>query len=102
MTCWICPIEAGELELEATPVDLRKSISDIMRLNAAVAMEHDVELAVQFMPDTPSCIISDPTRIRQIILNLISNAIKFSDGGYVCVHIDVEEQRGEDITYRIR
>jgi signal transduction histidine kinase/CheY-like chemotaxis protein/HPt (histidine-containing phosphotransfer) domain-containing protein len=80
-------IEAGKIEFEAVPFDLRSSIEDVVCLVADRAEQAGVELILRFEPDTPSYVLGDPGRIRQILLNLIGNAVKFTPRGEILVTV---------------
>ncbi len=81
-------IEAGKLELEPTSFDLQQIIDDTAELLAVKAREKAIELIVRFVPGTPQYLIGDQGRIRQIISNLTSNAIKFTENGYVLITVE--------------
>jgi len=89
-------IEAGKLELEMQPFDLRECIETALDLMAYQAADKDVELIYQIEPGTPEAICGDITRLRQILVNLISNAIKFTNVGEVVVQVHVETEIEED------
>ena len=80
-------IEAGKLELDAAPFDLRASVEDVAALVASRAQEKNIEVIVRFQPDLPSTLIGDGGRIRQIVTNLVGNAIKFTEKGYVLINV---------------
>lgn len=88
-------IESGKLELEAVPFDLRIVCDDILSLFCGKAQEKGLELAVYVSDQVPQTLIGDPGRMRQIITNLMSNSIKFTERGhiYLTVHV-VEEVMG--------
>jgi PAS domain S-box-containing protein len=86
-------IEAGKLELEATPFNLRACIEEIMDLNAGKASEKRIELAYFMPPSVPEVIVGDVTRLRQILVNLLHNAIKFTDQGEVVLEVGLEKER---------
>jgi two-component system, sensor histidine kinase and response regulator len=83
-------IEAGKLDLDPIPFDLPKTIEDALRTLAFRAHEKGLELACSIDPDVPESLIGDPIRIRQILLNLVTNAIKFTAGGEVEVRLERE------------
>ena len=91
-------IEAGKLDLENQPFDLRLCVEDALDLLAPRAQEKSLELAYHVADLTPSSIVGDVTRLRQILVNLISNAIKFTQQGEVVIHMRVAESnlRGSD------
>jgi signal transduction histidine kinase/DNA-binding response OmpR family regulator len=80
-------IQAGKLELEALPLEIRDCIEDSISLLANKASERGLELTYLIEPDVPLKIISDVTRLHQILVNLLSNAIKFTSKGEVFVTV---------------
>ncbi|CAA0100302.1 Signal transduction histidine-protein kinase BarA [BD1-7 clade bacterium] len=85
-------IEAGKLELERAPFNLRQILEEVVSLFAPAAYEKHLEITLMIYQDVPVYLISDPTRIKQIFSNLISNAIKFTDSGEVVVRVELENQ----------
>jgi len=85
-------IEAGKLELEKTGFDLRNSLGESLKIMAAKAHEKRLELAYRVARDVPDRIVGDPTRFRQIIFNLVSNAIKFTEQGEVIVDVQLNHR----------
>ncbi|HMP80282.1 MAG TPA: ATP-binding protein, partial [Pirellulaceae bacterium] len=81
-------IEAGKLELERLPFDLRNRLGDTLRSLAVRAHAKDLELVLDFDPLIPRTLIGDLNRIRQVLVNLVSNAIKFTDEGEVVLRVD--------------
>jgi PAS domain S-box-containing protein len=84
-------IESGKLDLEEQPFDLRACIEESLDLLAAKAAEKRLELAYQFNPQTPSVIVGDVTRLRQILVNLLGNAVKFTEAGEVIVSVAIHQ-----------
>jgi signal transduction histidine kinase/CheY-like chemotaxis protein len=80
-------IEAGRLTVEETVFDLRATCEDIHRLLLQPAAERGLDLHLQYDPQVPQFITGDPVRIRQIVLNLASNAVKFTDRGSVRIEV---------------
>ncbi|MDE5116487.1 MAG: response regulator, partial [Trichodesmium sp. St2_bin2_1] len=80
-------IEAQKLELEKQTFDLRECIEEVLCLLAVTAQGKNIELAYAIKPQTPSTIIGDIARLRQILVNLLSNGIKFTNAGEVTVHV---------------
>ena len=80
-------IEAGRLELDPTPFDLRVAVEDVATLLSNAACEKNVELTVRYHPDTPLSVVGDAGRVRQILTNLVGNAIKFTHEGYVLIEV---------------
>jgi CheY-like chemotaxis protein len=81
-------IEAGQLELEIQPMNVRRMVEESLDLLAAEAAKKDLELAYYIHHKTPSTLMGDVTRLRQILVNLVSNAIKFTHDGEVVVFVD--------------
>ena len=88
-------IEAGKLELEAIPFNLKEFLGESLRIVAAKAHEKKLELAYRVDPDVPETVVGDPARVRQIVLNLIGNAIKFTDKGEIILTVGPESS-GQD------
>ncbi len=80
-------IEAGKLELETSPFDLRASVEDVAALVASRAQEKRIEVIVRFQPGLPNVLIGDGGRIRQVVTNLVGNAVKFTETGYVLINV---------------
>jgi signal transduction histidine kinase len=78
-------IEVGRLELEAAAFDPTAVITDVGELFAGQAARRGITLAVQVDPDMPERLLGDPLRVRQILMNLTSNAVKFTERGSVCL-----------------
>ncbi len=81
-------IEAGKVELESQRFDLRDSLGDTLRSLAFRAHAKQLELIVDISPDVPNEIVGDLARLRQVIVNLVSNAIKFTHDGFVKVQVE--------------
>ena len=80
-------VEAGKLELDLHPFELRKCIEDAIDLVAVLAAQKQLELAYEISPDTPDSLIGDSSRLRQVLINLLNNAIKFTDEGEVVLSV---------------
>lgn len=78
-------IESGKMELEEQPFELKISIEDAFDLLASKALEKKIDLLYLVDPQVPPFIVGDVTRLRQILVNLVSNAVKFTNQGEVCV-----------------
>ncbi|MBL0375299.1 response regulator [Rhizobium sp. KVB221] len=98
-------IEAGKMELEAIPVDLRHCVETALDLVASRAAEKRLTLAYVFENDCPAGIMVDPVRLRQVLLNLLNNAVKFTEQGDIVLTISGERvapESGEAGAYRMR
>ena len=82
-------IEAGKMTIDPIEFDLGQAIDQILELLASKAWEKGIRLSLRYAPGTPEKIIGDPGRIRQILLNLIGNAIKFTGQGRVTLNVSV-------------
>jgi two-component system sensor histidine kinase/response regulator len=80
-------IEAGKLELEPVPFALRENVGTTLKTLALRAHQKGLELASEIDADVPDALVGDPGRLRQIIVNLVGNAIKFTDQGEVVVEV---------------
>lgn len=81
-------IEAGKLEFEDIEFDLQALIEDVADVASVKAQEKGVELLLRFAPDMPRYVVGDPGRVRQIFINLCSNALKFTEKGFVLIGVD--------------
>ena len=88
-------IEAERLELESVPFDLYETIGDTMKWLALRAHDKGLELACRFAPDVPAVVAGDATRLRQVVVNLVGNAIKFTEAGEVVLEVR-QTDRGAD------
>src|SRR5437773_5776193 len=97
-------IEAEHLDLESIPFDLPKVVHATATLLAVRAREKHLELTVDVAPDVPSLVRGDPTRLRQVLMNLIGNAIKFTEQGEVDVSATVVQRDGDGaaVQFRVR
>ncbi|MBQ0754655.1 MAG: response regulator [Gammaproteobacteria bacterium] len=86
-------IEAGKLSLDEVPLNLSDIIEDVQTMLAPLAQEKKLEQAAIAYSDVPEQIIGDPLRLRQVLTNLVNNALKFTDKGSVVVRVMLEEQK---------
>lgn len=84
-------IEAGYLELQKEPFNLPRLVKDICDINRSLAIDKQVEVNVDVEPGTPEFLSGDPVRIRQIIMNLVTNAIKFTGEGQVNINVGYDQ-----------
>src|SRR5439155_8343329 len=90
-------IEAGKLELETIPFDLRESLGETMKGLGIRAHQKMLELIYDVEPNVPESVLGDPGRIRQILVNLVGNAIKFTERGEILVTAKVESDGEEQV-----
>jgi len=91
-------VEAGHLELECTAFDLVEIMERTVEELAIRSYKKNLELACHILPDVPVNLIGDPVRLRQILVNLIGNSIKFTDKGEVVVHVTKYQEESDLIT----
>jgi signal transduction histidine kinase/BarA-like signal transduction histidine kinase len=89
-------IESGWVELESRPFNLRQCLEEAMQLLAAAAAKKDIDLVLWIEPGVPTVVVGDVTRLRQVLINLIGNAVKFTDKGEVIVSANVEARSDAD------
>lgn len=93
-------IEAGKLSIDSVAFDLRHAVSDTVRALELSAGEKGISLTLNSGSDVPAMVVGDPGRIRQILFNLIGNAIKFTHEGTISVSISVDEVRSGEVVLR--
>ncbi|MEO7369915.1 MAG: response regulator, partial [Ilumatobacteraceae bacterium] len=91
-------IEAGRLDLETIEFEIHHLIQDVTSLLSLRAAEKGIELVAYVHPDVPAFVKGDPGRLRQILTNLLGNAIKFTDSGEVVLEVTVETQHPSPLT----
>jgi signal transduction histidine kinase/CheY-like chemotaxis protein len=89
-------IEAGKIDLEAIDFDLRESLESTLKTLALRADEKGLELLCEVAPEVPEIVRGDSSRLRQIVMNLVGNAIKFTGSGEIAVKVQVEGRAGLD------
>ncbi|MCA8943198.1 MAG: response regulator [Planctomycetes bacterium] len=91
-------IEAGKVELESIPFDLDLEIESVMRAMEGPVRSRGLELALDVHPDVEDLVVGDPTRFRQVLLNLVSNAVKFTKRGTVTIRVaELDAQDGTSL-----
>ncbi len=95
-------IEAGELTLEPLSFNLHKMLEEVTDLLEIKARGKNIELLTQFDPDALHYVIGDSGRIRQIIMNLVGNAIKFTDKGHVLINVDTSDNDGKTLILKVK
>jgi two-component system sensor histidine kinase/response regulator len=91
-------IEAGKLDFETIDFLLRDTLDDTIKVLGFRAQQKGLELGCRILPEVPDGLRGDPTRLRQIIVNLVGNAIKFTSAGEVIVEAEVQEETESDAT----
>ena len=97
----ISSMEAQKLVLENIPFDLRETLNDLVHMLGARAREKGLALELRIDEELPWALRGDPVRVRQVLLNLVSNAIKFTDSGHVLISIEVLGRRDEKVRLRL-
>ncbi len=94
-------IDAGRLELEVIPFDLRGVVADVAEMVAERAQRKGVELAYEVAPEVPAVLRGDPGRVRQVLTNLVGNAVKFTERGEVLIEVRMLEEQASGARLRI-
>ena len=94
-------IEAGRMQIDAQPFELRRVIEDCSQLLAPRAHEKNVEFILDYDPQLPARFLGDGGRIRQIVMNLAGNAVKFTSAGEVLVHVSQRDAAMGGATFRV-
>jgi two-component system, NarL family, sensor histidine kinase BarA len=94
-------IEAGKLELEKSEFDIVNCLEEIIKLLGKSALDKNLEILINIDPDTPRILVGDVVRLRQVVTNLIGNAIKFTHDGYIALNCQVEDMTDSKSTLRI-
>ena len=91
-------IEAGKMELDVIPFDIREVLGDTMKSLSLRAHSKGLEIAFAIAPNVPECLVGDASRLRQVIVNLVGNAIKFTSTGEVVLTIEAGAGSGDQQT----
>lgn len=90
-------VEAGKLDLVAVPFDPMAVVIDVVRSLNISAQAQGLDLSCRFAPDLPETVVGDPNRLRQVLVNLVGNAIKFTHSGRVVVSTELREPAGSEV-----
>ena len=91
-------IDACKLQLDIIPLDIRACIDDVFALSAPSAHKKGLDLIPSTAIDVPKTVLGDPLRLKQIISNLVNNAVKFTEQGYVIVRTTIDQETDKDYT----
>ena len=86
-------IEAGAFEIDPVPFDLKSSLNDVTSLMRTTAHDKGLELIINYPTDLPKNFIGDVGRLRQVVTNLVGNAVKFTEAGHITIDVDIQESR---------
>jgi signal transduction histidine kinase/CheY-like chemotaxis protein/HPt (histidine-containing phosphotransfer) domain-containing protein len=95
-------IEAGKLELEEIEYDLHELVYDVIKPMAVLAQQKDLEILCELSPDVPHRVRGDSTRLRQVLQNLLSNALKFTAAGEVVISVNASDVKADEQELRFR
>jgi two-component system sensor histidine kinase/response regulator len=95
-------IEAGKMELERRSFDVRDTVGDAIKIMATRAHHKGIELLCSFDANVPEELIGDATRLRQVVINLVDNAVKFTERGEVAVELSIREVPGDFVDLHVR
>lgn len=95
-------IESGNIELESEDFNLRQSIEDVLDIFGSKAAKIGLDLVYQIDDNVPQQIVGDQLRLRQVLINLVGNAMKFTEHGEVCVYVSREEEESPEGKIRLK
>ena len=90
-------IEAGKMALEAIDFNLRVTLENAVDIMALKAREKGLELACHILPDVPTALIGDPRKLRQVIVNLAANSLKFTEEGEIVIRVEMESESDDSV-----
>ncbi len=93
--------EAGKIELDRLEFDLRDCVGRALRTVALFADQKGVELSAHVPPNVPEWVVGDPGRLRQILVNLLGNGVKFTEAGEVALEVTVQSVQAEELQFRV-
>lgn len=93
-------IEAGEVEMKCEDLDLRSLVDEVALMLAASAQEKGLDLCVLFPPDAPTSVRGDAGRLRQVLVNIVGNAVKFTDSGEIVIRVLPLGTGADSVRYR--
>lgn len=96
-----CKIEAGKLMLDNRSMNLRETIEDVLVMLAPASQAKNLEVVSLYYSDVPEQLITDPLRLKQVLTNLVNNAIKFTPEGSIVVRTMIEQAQGNKVMVRI-
>lgn len=97
----ISKIEAGEVSIENIPFSLNQLLSDVEEIMRPRALEKGLSYSFQVAPDTSDHLMGDPTKVRQVLINLVSNSLKFTDKGHIKVGVNRATGKKDQLTFSV-
>lgn len=97
----IAKIEAGKIELSMRPCSIREITAEVIKMFARKAADKNIDIDVSVSANVPVTVLSAPVRLRQILINLISNAVKYTDSGRMTIDVDAVRQSAGDSAYSV-
>ena len=94
-------IESGKLTLDYAPLPIRKTVDEVLHMLAPDAHEKNLQLIAYVQPNIPKNLLGDALRFKQVLSNLVTNAIKYSDTGNIIVDVSIEQRQETQITLKI-
>jgi len=98
----ISKIEAGKVELEIEDFEIRKMLKDVENIMYIKAEEKALDYKTFISPGVPEFMRGDPSRLKQVILNLVNNAVKFTLKGYVHIYVDIDDREENNLMLKVR
>jgi two-component system, sensor histidine kinase len=92
-------IESDQIELEEIPFNIRDEVNNVVKLLHLKASSKGLDFSAKIAKDVPESLIGDPVRFRQILINLVNNAIKFTDSGFVKIHFEAREIYADKVVF---
>jgi PAS domain S-box-containing protein len=96
----LAKIEAGKLDLVKTELSIRLTVNDVVRAQTVEAERKGLRISVEISDDLPDPLLGDPLRFKQILLNLVGNAVKFTEQGGLTIRVRTESREGENLCIR--
>ncbi len=96
----VSKIEAGKMEMDRMPFELEDVMGNLTTIVGVRSQEKNLEFLLETAPNVPSSLIGDPLRLGQVLINLVGNAIKFTEKGEVIIRADLEQDEGNQVTLR--
>jgi signal transduction histidine kinase len=94
-------IEAGKLTIESVPFDLAQAVDEVCDLLLPQLQDKPIELVVRYAPECPRLLLGDVGRIRQILLNFLGNAVKFTRAGHILINIQADSSSDDEALIRL-